>query len=147
MPGVLLYCLAHQAHRGAPWLGSYSVVQCVRRLMGQPLYCSAASADVWGKREATVMAPPPTRDSAVLPCFHSCLAFLHWHFPPQSHPLHVGDLGSIPGSGKSPGEENGNPLQYSCLENSMDRGAWRAIVHCVAKESDTTEQITHTHTH
>ena len=38
-------------------------------------------------------------------------------------------------------------LQYSCLENSTDRGAWRAIVHGVAKESDTTEQLTHTHTH
>jgi len=37
---------------------------------------------------------------------------------------HVGDLGSIPGSGRSPGEGNGNPLQYSCLENPMDRGAW-----------------------
>ena len=36
----------------------------------------------------------------------------------------AGDLGSIPGSGRSPGEGNGNPLQYSCLENSMDRGAW-----------------------
>ena len=43
------------------------------------------------------------------------------------------DAGSIPGSGRSPGEGNGNPLQYSCLENSMDRGAWRAIVHGVAK--------------
>ena len=36
----------------------------------------------------------------------------------------VGDLGSIPGSGRSPGEENGNPLQYSCLENPMDGGVW-----------------------
>ena len=45
----------------------------------------------------------------------------------------VGNLGSIPGSGRSPGEGNGNPLQYSCLENPMDRGAWRAIVHEVAK--------------
>ena len=44
-----------------------------------------------------------------------------------------GDSGSIPGSGKSPGLENGNPLQYSCLENSMDRGAWQATVHRVAK--------------
>ena len=43
------------------------------------------------------------------------------------------DLGSIPGSGRSPGEGTGNPLQYSYLENSMDRGAWRAIVHGVAK--------------
>ena len=45
----------------------------------------------------------------------------------------AGDLGSIPGLGRSPGEENGNPLQYSCLENPMDRGALWAIVHRVAK--------------
>ena len=43
------------------------------------------------------------------------------------------DFGSIPGSGRSPGEGNGNPLQYSCLENSMDRGAWWATVHRLAK--------------
>ena len=48
------------------------------------------------------------------------------------------DAGSIPGSGRSPGVENGNLLQYSCLENSIDRGAWQAIVHGVTKESDTT---------
>ena len=41
--------------------------------------------------------------------------------------------GSIPGSGRSPGEGNGNPLQYSCLENPIDRGAWRAMVHGVAR--------------
>ena len=45
----------------------------------------------------------------------------------------VGDPGLIPGSGSSPGEGNGNPLQYSFLENSMDRGAWQATVHRVAK--------------
>ena len=45
----------------------------------------------------------------------------------------AGDPGSVPGSGRSPGEENGNPLQYSCLENSMDRGVQQAIVHGVAK--------------
>ena len=45
----------------------------------------------------------------------------------------VGDLGLIPGSGRSPGEGNGNPLQYSCLENPMDREAWWAVVHGVAK--------------
>ena len=45
----------------------------------------------------------------------------------------VGDLGLIPGSRRTPGEGNGNPLQYSCLENPMDRGAWRATVHGVTK--------------
>ena len=44
-----------------------------------------------------------------------------------------GDSGLIPGLGRSPGEENGNALQYSCLENSMDTGAWRAIAHEVAR--------------
>ena len=44
-----------------------------------------------------------------------------------------GDLGSIPGLGRSPGEGNGNPLQYSCLENPMDREAWWATVHGLAK--------------
>ena len=45
----------------------------------------------------------------------------------------AGDLGLIPGSGRSPGERNGNPLQYSCLENPMDRGAWRAADHGVTE--------------
>ena len=51
-------------------------------------------------------------------------------------PANVGDtrdLASIPGLGRSPGEGNDNPLQYSCLENPMDRGAWQATVHMVAK--------------
>ena len=50
----------------------------------------------------------------------------------------AGDTGSIPGSGGSPGEENGNPFQYSCLGNPMDRGAWKAAVHGVAKKVDMT---------
>ena len=45
----------------------------------------------------------------------------------------AGDLGLIPGSGRFPGEGNGNPLQYSCLENPMDRGVWQATVHGVTK--------------
>ena len=45
----------------------------------------------------------------------------------------VGDLGSIPGSGRSPGDGNGNPLQYSCLENPMDGRAWWATIHGVEK--------------
>ena len=48
-------------------------------------------------------------------------------------PVNAGDTGSIPGSGRAPGEGNGNPIEYSCLGNLMERGAWRAIVHGVAK--------------
>ena len=48
-------------------------------------------------------------------------------------PTHAGDVGSIPGLGRSPGEGNGYSLQYSCLENPMDRGAWRATAHGVTK--------------
>ena len=55
----------------------------------------------------------------------------------------AGDMGLIPGSGRSPGGGNGNPLQHSCLENPMGRGAWRATVHGVSKESDTTEHEHH----
>ena len=66
-------------------------------------------------------------------------------------PAHTGDVGSILGSGRLPGEEHGNPLQHSCQGNSMDRGAWQATVYGVT-ESDTTEYAhmhahTHTHTH
>ena len=56
----------------------------------------------------------------------------------KNPPAKAGDPGSIPGSKRSPGEGNGNPLQYSCLGNPMDRGPWQATVHGVAKESDTT---------
>ena len=87
-----------------PWLGSYSVDKHIRYLKGHPgwdptLYSSASG--IWwaslsiqlqmlgcGEREAMVMAPAPTSDSEVLPCFHGCLAFLHRRFSPQSPPSH-----------------------------------------------------------
>ena len=66
-----------------------------------------------------------------------------WGFPGGSvvknPPIYAGDTGSIPGLGRSPGEGNGNALQYSCLENPKDRRAWWATAHGVTKESDTTE--------
>ena len=70
------------------------------------------------------------------PCRHLLLSVIliwtilvgMWGFPGGSvlknPPANAGDVGSIPGSGRSPGGENGNPLQYSCLEKPMDRGAW-----------------------
>ena len=57
----------------------------------------------------------------------------------------VGDLGSIPGLGRSPGEGNGNPLQYSCLENPMDGEAWWATVHGVAKSQTRLSDFTSLH--
>ena len=62
---------------------------------------------------------------------------MKWGFPggsdSEESACNVGDPGSGPGLGRSPGEGNGNPLQYSCLENPMDGGAWRATVHGVTK--------------
>ena len=74
-----------------------------------------------------------------------------WGFPGGSvvknPPANAGDVCYIPGLGRSPGGGNGNPFQYSCLENPMDRGAWPATVHGVTKESDTMEHTrTHMHT-
>ena len=63
----------------------------------------------------------------------------------KNPPASVGDIrdmGSILKLGRSPGVGNGNPLQYSCLENPMDRRAWGPTVHRVAEESDRTEQLT-----
>ena len=73
-----------------------------------------------------------------------------WIFPGGSdgkasayNAYHVGDLGSIPGSGRSPGEGNGNSFQYSCLENPMDGGTWWATVHGVAKSLTRLSDFTH----
>ena len=58
----------------------------------------------------------------------------------------VRDTGSSPGSGRSPGKGNGNPLQYSCLENPMDRGAWRAMIHRVTESLTQLKDFMPTHT-
>ena len=60
---------------------------------------------------------------------------------PPANARDTGNKGSIPGLGRYPGEGNDNPLQFSCLENSTDRGAWWATVHAAAKELDMTEHI------
>ena len=100
--------------------------------------------------------PPllPTRSSCVHKSVLSVCAsiaadeiqtFLRGEFPGGSaikaSAWNAGDPGSIPGSGRSPGEGNGNPLQYSCLENPMEGGTWWATVHAVSKELDTTERV------
>ena len=76
-------------------------------------------------------------ESACVSCDHLHLHMYIWSFPGGSEDkasaCNAGDPGSILGLRRSPGEGNGTPLQYSCLENPMDRGAWRATVHGVAK--------------
>ena len=64
----------------------------------------------------------------------------------EASACNAGDLSSIPGLGRSPGEGNGNPLQYSCLENPMGRGAWWATVHGVAKSQTRLSDFTFTFT-
>ena len=85
---------------------------------------------------------PAFMDAKPLPSSPSCLCFSPTYpvlflFPGSSDgkesACNVEDLYSFPGSGRSPGEGNGNPLQYSCLENPMDRGAWRATAHGLTK--------------
>ena len=130
-----------------------------------PMDCSPPGSSVHGILQTTgvgchflLQGIFPTQGSNL-----SLLHLLHWQVDslPLSHlksrhlflvsgfpggsviknlPARVGDMGSIPGSGRSPEEENDNPLQYSCLENGMDRGAWRATAHGVTKESDMTKQ-------
>ena len=72
------------------------------------------------------------RNTEHLYCFHALKGFPGDSDGKESA-CNAGDLGLIPGSGRSLGEGNGNPLQYSCLENPMDRGAWQATVHGVTK--------------
>ena len=81
-------------------MGSYSVVQCIRSLMGQPLCCSAASAGMWRERGYGV-APPPTCDSAVSPCLHGCLAF-HHDLPPHIPSIRLSAVNNSPCPGIAP---------------------------------------------
>ena len=79
------------------------------------------------------------------------IVMYEWGFPGGSDgkesACNAEDLGSIPGSGRSPGEGNGNPLQYSYLENHMDRGAWQATVHKVAKSQTQPSIPLYIHSH
>ena len=72
---------------------------------------------------------------------HPLAPWLPWWLSGKESACSAGDMGSIPGLGRFPGEGNGYPLQYSCLENPMDRGASQTIVHGDT-ESDTTERLT-----
>ena len=108
MPGAFLYCLVPQAHRGTSLTG---VLLCssVHHAFDGPASLFSCLMLAGREREAMVMAPPARCDSAVSPCLHGCLAFLHRHFPPQSllsHPLdpslHLSAVNSSPHPGIAP---------------------------------------------
>ena len=75
-----------------------------------------------------------------LPCLHLGIHKLlpFWWLSGKESACNAGVTGWIPRLGRSPGKGNGNPLQYPCVKNLMDRGAWQATIHRVTKESDTT---------
>ena len=77
-------------------------------------------------------SPEPIVDIDIYSYFYICMGFPGGSDGKESA-CNAGDLGSGPGSGRSPGEGNGYPLQYSCLEKSMDREVWQAIVHGVTE--------------
>ena len=72
-------------------------------------------------------------DTVSTACLHIVYGSVPGGSDGKGFACHVGDLGLIPGSGRSPGEGNGYPFQYSCLESSVDRGAWQATIHGVPK--------------
>ena len=78
-----------------------------------------------------ILVPQPGTELASFALWASQVALVAKS--PHVRAEYLRDAGSIPGLGRSPGEGNGNPLQYSCLENPMDKGAWQATVHRVTK--------------
>ena len=91
-----------------------------------------------GARQARVHGIARVRHNLVLFFFLSCIKCFPGGSAVKYPPANAGGRGLIPGSGRFPGEGNGNPLQYSCLGILKDRGAWQATVYGVAKESDMT---------
>ena len=115
----------------------YSTLQCPptkNKVQNGYMPCSRSHSQQW-QSEAGTQLPWPWLFPTIL--------YFFWGFPAGSDgneaACNAGDQGSIPGSGRSPGEGNGYPLQYSYLENSMDRGTWQATVLWGPKESETTE--------
>ena len=105
------------------------------RLICIRLHCLLATWErhCWGNGDASVSKQTVARGQVV---------GLPWWLRGEESTCNAVDLHSDLGSGRSPGEGSGYPLQYSCLENFMGRGAWRATVHGGLKESDTTERLT-----
>ena len=103
-----------------------------------PMDCSLPGLSVHVIFQARILkwiAMPSSRMYTIYMCVCVCVYVYIYGLPQmvKNTAANAGDVDSIPGLGRSPGGGNGNPLQYSCLENHMDRGARRAIVHSVSK--------------
>ena len=105
--------------RGCP--SANQEVHLTRHQVGQNFDLELPSFQNCEDKNSAVSKPPSLSSPSELRQCHTFIAY------------NAGDLGSIPGSGRSPGEGNGNPLQHSCLENPMDKGAWQDGVHGVTK--------------
>ena len=99
---------------------------------GDPSWCSESQLSSLQPKPCHWVSLVLTALYLILPFTWSYRSFLH-SWVSQESACNAGDLGSIPGSGRSPGEGNSNPLQYSCLENPTDRGAWQVTVHGVTR--------------
>ena len=118
-----------------PWAGqSVCVCLCKSWVCGEKgtQFLSVIVTSYWG----VLTDPRIVKES--FPSLLSLKLLREITFSGRESACQAGDTDSIPGWGSSPGEGNGNPLQYSCLENPIDRGAWWATVHGVTKELDTT---------
>ena len=100
--------------------------------LSDPTDCSPPGSSIHGILQARVLEWGATAFSNKVTSFPQAQGFPGGKVGKELC-LHAGDLGSIPGLGRSPGEGHGKPLQYSCLENPTDRGVWRATVHGVAR--------------
>ena len=133
-------CRSHQKYRVSPWVGKVPW-----RRANNPLQYSCLENPMVSRAwQTTVHKVIKSKTQLKQLDTHTCSIYIciniwekYMSFPYSSvgkeSACNAGDLGSVPAFGRSPGEGNGNPLQYSCLENPMDRGAWRATVYGVTR--------------
>ena len=129
LTGVLLCGLAHQSLKGAPWVGSYSVVHCVGCLMGQPLYCSAASAGVWGERLWWWFYPLHATQQhhlASMATWLSSTGISHHDLLPHIPSIHLFGVNSSPRPGIAPQSLNSSsqPLRLPGDQRSCPGYIW-----------------------
>ena len=119
---------------GAPWMTIRNISSCTSHLCSLSLTCFLLlSADFFSCVLTCVFVFGCSGSLFLSRLFSVCFLGFPGGAEVKASACNVGDLGSIPGLGRSPGEGNGNPLQYSCLVNPMDGGAWWATVHGVTK--------------